>query len=77
LRFYTEKFEDYYERKEKKNRKVKAKPRDGVVSGVEDGVQNPVHRIHNSAVTECYKKQLTKLQNWRKYNYLYPFSLEH
>jgi hypothetical protein len=30
-------------------------------------------RIHNSVVTECYKKQVTKLQNWQKYNYLYPF----
>ena len=42
LRFYAEKFQDYYERKEKKNRKVKAKPRDGVVSGIEDGVRNSV-----------------------------------
>ena len=33
MRFYTEKFQDYYERKEKKNRKVKAEPRDEVVSG--------------------------------------------
>jgi hypothetical protein len=42
LRFYTEKFQDYYERKEKKkNRKVKAKPRGGVVSGVRHGVQGP------------------------------------
>ena len=41
MRFYTGKFQDYYARKEKKNRKVKAKPRDGVVRGVE-GVQNSV-----------------------------------
>jgi hypothetical protein len=41
LRFYTEKFQDYYGRKEKKNRKVKAKPRDGAVSEVEDGVLKP------------------------------------
>jgi hypothetical protein len=53
LRFYTEKFQDYYERKEKKkNRKVKAKPRDGVVSGVNTAFR--AHStFHTATVTVC------------------------
>lgn len=66
LRFYTEKFQDYYERKEKKNRKVKAKPRVGGRRKRSEIVQHS-YFCNNRALQET-------TYSWQQYYYLYSLS---